>query len=228
MKKITIKYAVTGEFGRDAMMGAKWLRERCSELFTYHNGMIKLDLIPSRWKTVATKYITKTISRQTLMNQLWHEFNHISTEDLKNHEGSDAEFTQDHDDDVVERIMKLNDFDDKHPEHRDKSAHDKRYYFTGIMGWIAHTSMSVGDMIIIEDEKTIRYYIVDCVGFTNVRVIPKDTTPSSKISRREALELVDLVEKYHQTNNCSTTLLKLAKRLRVEQYYNSAVHKELV
>ena len=230
MKQITIKYAVTGQFGRDALMGVKWLKEHCLALFE-RCGYIKTDVISSNWKTVAVRTIQEDLhnndqSDNQIMNALWYEFNHISTEQLKGLYGYDAEFSQDQDDDDVDRMIKSNKwFDDRNPEYAKLCASDRRYYWAGVMGWIAHTSMSVGDMIIIENEQDIRYYIVDNQGFTQVKVVHKEET-KIELSRSEAVKLVDLISEHHETNGISVTISHLLKRIKDKTDYDPRVHEE--
>ena len=224
MKQITIKYAVTGQFGRDAMMGVKWLKEHCASLFERW-GYIKTDVISSNWKTVAVRTVHDQ-SDYEIMNALWEEFNHISTEQLKHLNGYDAEFSQDQDDGDVDRMIKSNKwFDEKNPDYAKLCASDRRYYWAGVMGWIAHTSMSVGDMIIIENEQDIKYYIVDNQGFTQVKVVYKEES-QIELSRAEAVKLVDLITKHHETSGISMTICDLLKRIKTKTDYDPKVHQE--
>ena len=116
-------------------------------------------------------------------------------------------------------------FDDRNPEYAKLCASDRRYYWAGVMGWIAHTSMSVGDMIIIENEQDIRYYIVDNQGFTQVKVVHKEET-KIELSRSEAVKLVDLISEHHETNGISVTISHLLKRIKDKTDYDPRVHEE--
>ena len=133
MLKVTVKYQNTNIF-RDANFGWDWLNERYN---------LDRNFIENNYSNVVVHNIPESHPWETnkgICEQLFHKYNHITTDELKNSKGFDAKYIQG---------TGLNS-DEK--------------------GYIGHTSMSIGDIVTIMNTDTCetKVYYCDEVGFKDI------------------------------------------------------------
>ncbi len=224
MKKVTIKYA-TERVWSDAIEGSDWLKNKTDlhkHDYKLFNDVDKLNLdsVKQNWSTVQTTYFVHSKDNAEILNSIFHDLNHISTEDLKNSNGFNAEFRQDQDNDDLDRMIKLNNLQEKYPE-----ADDRKLRSIWCSHMIAHTSMSVGDIVIIESRDQIIYYMCDRMGWTELKVIEKNV--DLVISRNEAMQIHKLIHELHSNNSMPVSVFNIVDRLKDEAEFDLSVHDEL-
>ena len=133
MLKVTVKYQNTN-IARDAMMGWDWLNDKWN---------LDRHFIENNYSNVVVHNIPESHlweTNQGICEQLFHKYNHITTDELKNSKGFDAKYLQDSD----------ADYDDK--------------------GYVGHTSMSMGDIVTVLDtiSAETKVYFCDRFGFRDI------------------------------------------------------------